>query len=485
MPAHRLRSSFMSDRPRSRVNHPMRRPCRARDAAALAAAALLLLLPVRPASARHFHRAPPVAAAPPGDPGLRRLAAALAALRAGRRHTPVVVLQIGDSHTANDGFSGAMRDRMQARFGDGGRGVLPPGIPYAYFRPHGVQVVADGWERVGGHALRPGAAGPPLIGLTAVRQHAAGPARMTYTVDDPADFGSVAIEVLRQVRGGTLSVQYDDRPPVLLRTGLTRRDGTRARPAWIALPPGRGARTLTLTARGDGPVDMLGIDLRRAPAAGRRAGATPGATPGVIWANLGTVGAQVNQVQSWDPAIVAADLRYLRPDLIVLAFGTNEGFGPLADLEGYQARYTDAARRLLRFGGTLVVVEPPDGNRKVPASPAASTMASTTASTMASPADACGPAEGGVWAEPPGLAIVRRAEAAAALRHHWWAWDWSAAMGGTCSMARWAAADPPLAYPDHVHLREAGDERSADALFAALMGAMAFAPGQPSARSGP
>ncbi len=455
----------------------MRRPCRARRAAAAASAALLslllLLLPVRPAAARPVHRAPSVASVPSADPRLRRIAAALAALRAGRRQGPIVVLQIGDSHTANDGFSGAMRDRMQARFGDGGRGVLPPGIPYAYFRPHGVQVTAEGWERIGGHALRPGTEGPPLIGITAVRQHAAGPARMTYTVDDPADLGAVAVEVLRQVRGGTLSAQYDDGPPVLLRTGLVRRDGPRPRAVWIALPPGRGARTLTLAAQGDGPVDVLGIDLRRIPVAAGPSGRALNAARGLIWANLGTVGAQVNQVQSWDPAIVGADLRYLRPDLIVLAFGTNEGFGPLADLDGYAARYVDAARGLLRYGGTLIVVEPPDGNRKV------------ASASAAAPEPVCGPAEGGVWAEPPGLGIVRRDEAAVALRQGWWAWDWSAAMGGTCSMARWAAADPPLAYADHVHLREAGDARSADALYAALLGAMAIPPGPAAARSGP
>ena len=39
-------------------------------------------------------------------------------------------MQIGDSHTANDSFSGRLRELFQARFGDAGRGVLPPGVPY-------------------------------------------------------------------------------------------------------------------------------------------------------------------------------------------------------------------------------------------------------------------------------------------------------------------------------------------------------------------
>ena len=41
---------------------------------------------------------------------------ALAAVEAGRA-SQAAVLQIGDSHTANDAFSGRLRELMQARFG--------------------------------------------------------------------------------------------------------------------------------------------------------------------------------------------------------------------------------------------------------------------------------------------------------------------------------------------------------------------------------
>ena len=42
-------------------------------------------------------------------------------------------------------------------------------------------------------------------------------------------------------------------------------------------------------------------------------------------------------------------------------------------------------------------------------------------------------------------------------------------MGGPCSIHAWASATPPLAEPDHITLTEAGDGRSARALFAELM----------------
>jgi lysophospholipase L1-like esterase len=219
---------------------------------------------------------------------------------------------------------------------------------------------------------------------------------------------------------------------------------------------------MTLRARGDGPVDLLAVDLRRAQ-------------PGVIWANLGTVGATVSQVASWDPAVVAADLAHLHPDLILLAFGTNEGFATSLDEAAYQASFEQAARLLGQTGTPLAVIEPPDGNRRAAAGPGV-TASAAAAYVPAGPIwPVCGLAldeagrPAGVWEEPPALAVVRRAQAAVAARQNWFAWDWSAPMGGPCGMARWAAATPPLAYPDHVHLREAGSRLTAEALFSALM----------------
>jgi lysophospholipase L1-like esterase len=398
---------------------------------------------------------------PPADPRLLSFYRALEAIESGRRRDPVVVLQIGDSHTANDSFSGRLRELFQRRFGAGGRGVLPAGIPYPYFRPAGVQVSATGWDRLGGKPTGPGADPPPpaLIGLAATRMHSAGPAEMTYTVDDPADLRRVAIEIVQQPGGGMLSVAYDGRPAWLLGTAGEHPPG---RAVWVALPPTGGAHTMTLRAHGDGPVDLLAVDLRRAQ-------------PGVIWANLGTVGATVSQVASWDPAVVAADLAHLHPDLIVLAFGTNEGFATSLDEAAYQASFEHAARLLAQTGAPLAVIEPPDGNRRAAAGPGV-TASAAAAYVPAGPIwPVCGPAldesgrPAGVWEEPAALAVVRRAQAAVAARHNWFAWDWATAMGGPCGMARWAAATPPLAYPDHVHLREAGARQTAEALFSALM----------------
>ena len=43
---------------------------------------------------------------------------------------PVHIVQIGDSHTAGDVLTGAWRDLLQTRYGNGGRGVLAAGRPW-------------------------------------------------------------------------------------------------------------------------------------------------------------------------------------------------------------------------------------------------------------------------------------------------------------------------------------------------------------------
>jgi hypothetical protein len=45
-----------------------------------------------------------------------------AALPAGR---PLHIVVIGDSHTAGDAITGALRETLQARLGNGGRGPTP------------------------------------------------------------------------------------------------------------------------------------------------------------------------------------------------------------------------------------------------------------------------------------------------------------------------------------------------------------------------
>ncbi len=351
---------------------------------------------------------------------------ALLAEQRGQRSAPVVILQVGDSHTANDSFSGRLRELFQAQFGDAGRGVLPPGVPHPYYRPARVSVSSQGWSVVSSFRGDPGP-----YGVTGLRQHADGPAQMTLSVDDPGELAQAEIEVLRQPGGGTLDMNGAAIPTA----------APAAEAVWLKVPVAAGTTTLTVSARGDGPVDLLAWSIGH----GR---------PGVIYANLGTIGASADLMDRWDQSILHADIAHLAPSMIVVAFGTNEGFRDSTDPAAFAADFAARLRDLHAAapGAALVVLGPPDGYRR-------------RAKRSGAPI-ACGDPK---WTEPPNLGAIRQAERSVAAREHAWFWDWQAAMGGPCSMMRWAATMPPYAAPDHVHMFAPGYQATAEALFHTIM----------------
>jgi lysophospholipase L1-like esterase len=344
---------------------------------------------------------------------------------------PVTILQIGDSHTANDSFSSRMRDRLQQRFGSAGRGELQPGIPFRWYRPENISVQASGFTTFS--SFRPQDQGP--FGIAAVRQHAAQPADALLTVTNGPPVTTVDVELLTQPGGGTVQITAPGAPP---RNFATNGAGN-AEYATVQFPT--GATSISLHTNGDGPVDWLGWSISSG-------------TPGIFYANLGTPGATIDILDRWDPAILRMELARLHPALILFAFGTNEAFKPSFDPVSYQANY--AAKLALLHqdapGATIIAIAPPDGQR-----------ARTRRGPP--PGDMCD----AKWGIPPYLAQVRAVQRVAAAQENAYFWDWSAAMGGPCAMARWADAVPQLGGPDHVHMRTAGYEITADVLFTKLM----------------
>ena len=390
------------------------------------------------------------AAGPVGVGGLARFHRALADLDAGRRQAPVVALQLGDSHTANDAFGSRMREVLQSRFGAAGRGLLPPGIPFRTYAPTSVRVTANaGWRAV----RSMDAASPGPFGLSGLRQRAVAPgAAMSLEPDAEGGLGRAEVEVLMQPGGGSLEVEVDGR-----RAGRIETDGARAEAVFLKLPTRAGSLQVTLRAVGDGPVELLSWSASRA-------------SPGLLYANLGTIGATARLMGRWDPDIVRTELEHLRPSLLLIAFGTNEGFSPDPDPD-YGRDYAAAVRRLLASApaASVLVMGPPDGDWR----------AQRDGGLAASCSDAV-PGRGD-WSKPPHLAAIRAAQRRAAEANGWAYWDWSEAMGGDCAMHEWTQLDPPLAQPDHVHLRAAGYRRTADKLLSTLLAGYGRAGAKPGA----
>jgi lysophospholipase L1-like esterase len=380
-----------------------------------------------------------------GAAGLTRFFAALRRTEEKQTAAPLRVVQIGDSHTAADAFSGRLREAFQNRYGGAGRGWLPAGVPFKYYNPRLVSVAEEGWRHQGPTNGAP----PEALGLDAlVAVNDGRRADMTLRSTDPAGFDRLAVEYLAQPEGGDLTVAVDHGPSVRVVTAAALSHVER-KIVW----QGRAGRAVELATEGGAPVAVIGWTVERGG-------------PGVIYENHGVIGARASLLGRMDPAALGVELGDSRPALLVVAFGTNEGFDDAFDRRAYAAMFRDNVARLqlLAPQAAVLIVGPPDGNRSGKGC-AAGERRSAACAPEAGVGDAC------AWHEPPYLAAVRETQKAVAGRAGWAFWDWSLAMGGACSMHRFFRRAPPWAFADHVHLNRDGYAATADVLFFDLVSA--------------
>jgi hypothetical protein len=422
---------------------------RRRATLAVAGAALLLSSCIESGSS-----APKAAAEASSRSSLAAFHQALASLEAGRTRR-INIVQIGDSHTAGDRFSGRLRELFQGRFGNAGRGMLPPGAPFPYWRPAQVHVEQKGrWEVLSSNRRDYPQVPYGLSGFV-LRSGAAG-AVIALEADTPFDTAEVTF--FRQPSGGHLEALVDG----------NRVDEIDMRgPAWKmdrASFSAPGGTRLELRVRGDGQVDIADWSVYRRDR-------------GVTLSSHGFVGASIGLMGRWNEANVAAELRQLSPALIILAFGTNEGFESVDALGDYGAILDSRIGQLRAAvpGASIAIVGPPDAERlpdtcgprgpardNAPCAPLSVAEARDYDRLLARrDRSLCR------WHAPAGIALVRQQQRQAAARTGAFFWDWSAVQGGACGSARWAQEG--LGHRDHVHMLDGGYALSAERFHDALM----------------
>lgn len=370
---------------------------------------------------------------------LAPLVAKLEAARGAQGQRPVHILQIGDSHTAGDVLTGAWRDMLQEDFGGGGRGMLPPGRPYAGYRTRGVAVtMSDGWEI--GATYGPGAQatraplGLSSFAATATRAGAA----MSLTAEARMRFDRFVLCVVAGPGAASLIVKVGEEAQRKL-------DFANNIVAPHCETMAFDAPQSTVSVSATGPVTITSWATFRDEG-------------GVALSNVGIVGSQLMHFARTDDAVIAEELRAYAPDLIILAFGTNEGFGPGIDAAAYEATLRSQVERF-RFlipEVPILLLGPPDALSRQPG--------------LRGGATDCPPRAGiKPLFPPPGLAQVRAIQRRIADLYHVAWWDWQARMGGRCSAQAWVNADPPRMAGDYVHFRDAGGAILARALQNDLM----------------
>lgn len=342
---------------------------------------------------------------------LRKFFDALATLDAGHAQDDVRIVQYGDSHTAADFQTGAIRKALQTRFGDGGRGFVLVGKPWRTFLQDGLKQpgMSREWTAELGQVKKDKPPGDGCYGLGGVCLLSEKPARAWTEVTSTCS--RVEVDYYQQPGGGSLELWIDGARAAKIATS-----GTPSSSQFKSFDVPEGPHNIEVRAAGDGGVRFFGAILDRA-------------TNGVVLDALGINGARVTTALSWNETHLTEQLQHRKPDLVVLAYGTNESFDDTPS-DAYERQIVDLLGRVAR------------------AVPTASCL------VMGPPDHAIETKDG--WISSPRLLDViatqkRVAEAAGCAFY-----DQLEAMGGPGTSILWYEEPEPRMARDHVHLTRTG-----------------------------
>lgn len=338
----------------------------------------------------------------------------------------------GASHVASDLFTGYIRRELQARYGDAGHGFVLPVHPWRTYRHRDINIESDGdrWEtkriRVGDSEVqRLG-----LAGITMMSRRAGSFGRVRTA--EQGEYGTTAsffeLYYMKHPRGGDMEISIDGVP--------ARRISTRASKvstAYAAFRVPDAPHRFEIRTLSKRPIWLFGLAVERD-------------RPGVIVDTLGINGSRVRYQLLWEDRVYQEHLRRRKPDLVVLAYGTNES-GDDSPIEDYER---DLRAVVKRMRDTV---------------PDASCL-------LIGPSDRPIQVEERVFEDRSRTAQLIEVQHRVALDHGCGFFDLVAFQGGALSMVQWAANDPAYASQDHIHYTRLGYQRLGEVLLSALLEGM-------------
>ncbi|HKO93277.1 MAG TPA: GDSL-type esterase/lipase family protein [Polyangiaceae bacterium] len=338
--------------------------------------------------------------------------------------------QWGDSVLGGDGLTHALRQRLQARFGDAGHGFHALSKYSVGYVHHGLR-----FEDRGGWSsceiifkCRPDG----RYGYAGVNSSSAGGAESLWRTNGRG-FGDKAsrfeLWYAKAPQGGRFQVKIDDGPPRIINTrSAAPSDAVEV----FALED--GPHLFQVRALGDGVARGYGVVLERD-------------RPGVVWDELSLIGSFTQRLDYQEREHIGWQLRRRDIDLMVFMFGGNDVQREYGDLKTKMTPYENEYNRVIskfragRPEASCMVMSLIDHGARV----------ENTVRTRS--------------IVPRLVAAQRRVAEAQGCSF----FDTFQAMGGENSIARWHQARPQLAAPDFSHPTPAGQAVIATLLYRAMM----------------
>lgn len=320
------------------------------------------------------------------------------------------IVYYGDSIVASDFVTGKLRRLYQTRFGDAGHGyaIAANAFP-GWFHIDVARKASTGWKT--SRCIGP-YADDGMYGLGCVSFTARKPDEwFSMGTADRDEWGRKVsrfeLEYMGQPGGGAVDLIVDGQKHASLSTEAPEKDVK-----WHTVTVPDGPHTLEVRTTSDAPVRLFGMRTERD-------------VPGITLSALGITGARARFLDKQDDGHWAKVLAAAKPDLVVLAFGSNEitdGMIYLDDkgqkVKDAMGAYEESLRKVMQQieaacpEASTMLVAPPD-------------MASKDASQGHSRVQ---------------VGVIVNRQKAAAKAEGWALFDQFSAMGGSGSMWNWMQA---------------------------------------------
>lgn len=321
----------------------------------------------------------------------------------------VRVVHYGDSPTTADLITADVRSMLQQQFGDAGAGFVLIAQPWAWYGHRGIGMDAENWRIAvaGRPEFRDG-----MFGLGGGRFHGPVGAVASWSLKSGQ---ATSVEVAYQAHpgGGSFVFEADGQE-----VGSADTDAPEAQPAYVTFKlPARASRMRIRVTGGE--VQLFGVEFRKD-------------RPGILYSSLGINGGGVTLIsRSYNKAHLSAQLRHYRPDLVVLAYGTNEsGFPGFVDKNWAGELELAVTRIRAALPETSILLMSPMDRGELKTDGSIGTLATI-----------------------PRL-VQKEREVAAAMGVAFF--NTFEAMGGSGTMARWYSSQPRLVGADYIHPLPAG-----------------------------
>lgn len=339
----------------------------------------------------------------------------------------VRVAMYGASHTQADVYSGYLRYYLQSRFGNGGAGFIPFAVEGGKSSRIDFKLKTRGFKAEYVQQKPP----PPhgtfgLSGMAAIGgPHGRIELGPENTTDPELTASQYGLFYAAEPSSDELTVSVDGGAPVSLPARAPQLE-----PRYYTFERPLGWHDIEIRTLGPGGARLFGLSVERAQ-------------PGIVLDTLGIRGTRAANILAWDRELWEEHLRRRAPDLVLLAYGTNETTDRSQPIAEYARDLRQVLTKLRHAlpDASCVLVGPGDFPKE----------------------------ENGNWLTRPRLLEIIREQRQLAPQFGCGFWDAYAFMGGEGSMAEWVRANPRLGAPDHIHLSQRGYVRMGLVLGDALM----------------